>query len=138
MKRKKITFRVFFHLNDIRTETEYYVNVKRRVPGRLFLPLLSSLNIYIYIYLYKVKPLETQQFSRVSCQGFPASYSEFRQTLVWWILLLRRGNSIFTVSKAVSVSQTTFFSLKIRLLVKILMYFYWTCVISLKQDALLF
>ena len=27
--------------------------------------------------------LETQLFSRVSCQGFTASYSKLRQTLVW-------------------------------------------------------
>ena len=42
MKRKKTSFKVFFHLNNIQTDYQYYVTLPG-VPGRPSLPLQSSL-----------------------------------------------------------------------------------------------
>ena len=52
MKRKKTTFKVFFHLIDIQTEYQYYYVTQQGVPGRLSLPILSSLDSLRNKYLY--------------------------------------------------------------------------------------
>ena len=57
--------------------------------------------------------LETQLFSRVSCQGFAASYSKFRQTLVWMNSSIEtRKLNINSVKSCFSFPYRVFFLLR--------------------------
>ena len=64
----------------------------------------------------KVKTLETHYSLGLAVKVSPRHIQSFVKLWFGWILLWRHGNSIFTVSKAVTVSsQTEFYSPNIRL-----------------------
>ena len=80
---------------------------------------MPTLCVHYLICIYKVKLLKTQ-YRVLSSQGFALSYSKLVKLWFGGILLLRQGNSIFTVSiKSCFSLQTRFFLLRFGLWINV-------------------